>query len=57
MKEIMLATLFIITVFAVLGYVDYIRYQELKKLMPDLTYQQYVIFGDKIRITPVYHEN
>lgn len=42
----------IVILFILVGYVSYLEYIQTKKHFPGMTYSEYVLIEDKIRITP-----
>lgn len=43
----------LIVLVTIVGCVDYLKYLSIKEnYFPNMTYTEYVIYGDKIRITP-----
>lgn len=51
----MLKTIFamIVMVFILIGYLFFIaEYEAIKKYYPDMTFMEYILINDKLRITP-----
>ncbi len=50
-------TVLIICLFSLVCYGEYVRYLNVKKHFPDMTYNEYLYLQDKIRITPKDNSN